>query len=353
MAQNRPKISPLSDGSVPGFGAFTGLGGLICGVSLLFGSSAFGPAGAVHAASKSKPSATTTVAPKTPVPAGKSSAKTPKKSAKPLKPGTPFVGWAVRGRGDWPAESSALVLEPLKGSDTIVVYQKRGSGQQIALRARQSVSGDLGLLVVGEEAGWWKVVMPVRPNGTIGWVPREEAKARITPDRVVVDLSTNSLTHFRRGQVISTQSVATGTSGTPTPSGLFFVKAIVPQKNPAGGRGPFVLVLSGFSNVLNNFEGGQGAVGIHGTSAPGKIGQNVSHGCVRVPNEYITTLAAELLPGTPVEILTKPSEAPKTRWETPAVDGATASATESGSPTTQPEEADGAVGPAGPPATGI
>ena len=48
--------------------------------------------------------------------------------------------------------------------------------------------------------------------------------------------------------------------------------------------------------------GGAGQVGIHGTNDPSSIGQDVSHGCIRVPNEVISQLN-ELLPlGTPVVV---------------------------------------------------
>jgi hypothetical protein len=64
-----------------------------------------------------------------------------------------------------------------------------------------------------------------------------------------------------------------------------------------------VFGLSGFSDVLTSFGGGEGVIGIHGTNAPGKLGSNVSHGCVRVDNVTITKMARSLPLGTPVEII--------------------------------------------------
>ncbi len=238
------------------------------------------------------------------------------KAAKIVQPGKNFVGWDKRTASDWPASDSAVILEPM--AQTILVrkspnYETPG----ILLGSGTSVSGSLGLLVVGESAGWWKVLLPVRPNGTVGWVEASTANARLVRERIVVDLAANSLTLLVNGKVARTESVATGTSGTPTPDGLFFVKSIVPQANPAGGRGPFVLVLSAFSNVLNSFDGGQGAVGIHGTSAPGKLGQDISHGCVRTRNDTIVYFAKNLRTGTPVEIHGSAGRAPTSRWSTP------------------------------------
>ena len=54
--------------------------------------------------------------------------------------------------------------------------------------------------------------------------------------------------------------------------------------------------------MLTEFAGGDGQVGIHGTDDPGSIGNPVSNGCVRVPNDVAVQLA-ELLPlGTPVVV---------------------------------------------------
>ena len=63
--------------------------------------------------------------------------------------------------------------------------------------------------------------------------------------------------------------------------------------------------LSGFSNVLTSFNGGQGVIGIHGTNAPEALGSDVSSGCIRMHNDAITRLVQEIgLPlGTPVEII--------------------------------------------------
>jgi lipoprotein-anchoring transpeptidase ErfK/SrfK len=247
-----------------------------------------------------------------------------KKGGQVLQPGKPLIGWELRGPTDWPAADAAIVAEPV--DNTILVRQSPDfSTPGIVLRSGGSVSGKLGLLIVGESNGWWKVLMPVRPNGTVGWVQRTTVKTRVITERVVVDLAANTITIYKSGKVVRTEAAATGTSGTPTPDGLYFVKAIVAQSNPNAGRGPFVLVLSAFSEVLNTFDGGQGAVGIHGTGSPSKIGQKVSHGCVRVRNQTIIEMAGSMRPGTPVEILARASDAPATRWTPPTDAGDTSS----------------------------
>jgi len=54
--------------------------------------------------------------------------------------------------------------------------------------------------------------------------------------------------------------------------------------------------------VLDQFAGGDGQIGIHGPNEPDLIGQSVSHGCVRVPDEVIEALAGSVPLGTPVTI---------------------------------------------------
>jgi lipoprotein-anchoring transpeptidase ErfK/SrfK len=312
----------------------------------------------VGAASSKKPvqSTPTTVAKGTAVKGTAAKGTKAKKGGQVLQPGKPLQGWDTRGPSDWPAANVALVAEPVE--TTILVRRSPDfSTPGVLLSSGGSVSGTLGLLIVGERDGWWKVLMPVRPNGTVGWVQQSSVDTKVVKERVVVDLSNNTITVYRGGKVVRTEPAATGTSGTPTPDGLFFVKSIVPQSNPNAGRGPFVLVLSGFSEVLNTFDGGQGAVGIHGTGAPSKIGQKVSHGCVRVRNETIIELAASMQPGTPVEIYQKPSDAPKKRWSPASTTASSESsdAASSGTSTTSvPGSSDsGSVNSAQPPVTGV
>jgi lipoprotein-anchoring transpeptidase ErfK/SrfK len=44
-------------------------------------------------------------------------------------------------------------------------------------------------------------------------------------------------------------------------------------------------------------------VAFHGTSKPELIGQAVSNGCIRVPNDAIAKIAATVPVGTPVDIV--------------------------------------------------
>jgi lipoprotein-anchoring transpeptidase ErfK/SrfK len=67
--------------------------------------------------------------------------------------------------------------------------------------------------------------------------------------------------------------------------------------------------LTAHSDVLQQFEGGDGTVGIHGRGAASLVdplGSARCHGCVRLANgaidQLVKTVGDERLLGTPVEI---------------------------------------------------
>jgi lipoprotein-anchoring transpeptidase ErfK/SrfK len=63
-----------------------------------------------------------------------------------------------------------------------------------------------------------------------------------------------------------------------------------------------VLPLTGYSETLNEYAGGDGRVAIHGTSLPSLLGTRASHGCIRVRNADIVRISRLVRPGTPVQI---------------------------------------------------
>ncbi len=150
--------------------------------------------------------------------------------------------------------------------------------------------------------GWLEVNLPVRPNGSTGWIRATDVDVVPVNYRVVVALRSFRITVFRGDEVILSEPVGLGTSSTPTPGGKYYIKELLKPPNPRGAYGPYAYGLSGFSNVLTSFAGGDGVVGIHGTNDPSSIGRSVSHGCIRMSNSGISTLAKMLPLGTPVEI---------------------------------------------------
>jgi lipoprotein-anchoring transpeptidase ErfK/SrfK len=150
-------------------------------------------------------------------------------------------------------------------------------------------------------ATWYRVQLPLRPNGTVGWVPAAQVSLAPVRTRIVVDVSARRLTLYRSGRPILTSSVAVGASSTPTPIGRYYVNQRLIPTDPHGPYGPAAVGVSAFSNVLTGWAQG-GPIGIHGTNEPWSIGHTDSNGCIRLPNRIVRRLFKQVLMGTPVII---------------------------------------------------
>ena len=146
---------------------------------------------------------------------------------------------------------------------------------------------------------WYRVSIPMRPNGTYGWIPADTVKLSPTHSQIVVNLQSRTIDIYRFGRRKWHGIVAIGAPGRETPVGHYFVAArFVPYHDPF--LGVFAVETSAYSK-LTEWPGG-GVVGIHGTDEPQLLGEAVSHGCVRVANvtaEHLRTLAPL---GTPIWI---------------------------------------------------
>lgn len=163
----------------------------------------------------------------------------------------------------------------------------------------------LVFLVVSEQSGWFNVNLPIRPNGSTGWVKASDVTTALNPYKVVVQLSAHKLKLIQDGsKVVYEFPIGVGTQDTPTPGGVFYIKELLQPPDPNGAYGPYAYGLSGFSEKeeLANFNGGSGVIGIHGTNQPEAVGTDVSHGCIRLRNDDILKLVQVLPLGTPVDI---------------------------------------------------
>jgi len=163
----------------------------------------------------------------------------------------------------------------------------------------------LRMLVVEERGDWLKVLLPIRPNGSDGWIRRNVVDVETHDYRMLVELGAHRITVWQGDEVVLQEPVGVGASGrTPTTQGLFYTTELFEvAPNQRSAYGPFAFALSGFSEVHYTFgEGGTGVLGIHGTNDPSGLGRDVSNGCIRMSNEGITKLAGMLPLGVPVEI---------------------------------------------------
>ena len=152
-------------------------------------------------------------------------------------------------------------------------------------------------------SGWINVNLPVRPNGSTGWIRSDKVKRQRTLYSIQIDRQNFELKVLYDSQPILTTPVAIGNGDTPTPAGKFFITELLDSSELNPAYGPYAYGLSGYSETLKEFKGVDAIIGIHGTDDPSSIGKNVSHGCIRVDNNIISEMTEYLPFGTPVEII--------------------------------------------------
>ncbi|MEK3722250.1 L,D-transpeptidase [Paenibacillus sp. FSL H8-0034] len=106
--------------------------------------------------------------------------------------------------------------------------------------------------------------------------------------RIIIDLSDRMLYLLDDNKVTRGFPIGIGKVLTQTPVGVYTIINKVP--NPGGPFGAFWMGLS------------RPHYGIHGTNDPASIGHLVSHGCVRMYNQDVLTLASMVSVGTEVTI---------------------------------------------------
>jgi hypothetical protein len=199
------------------------------------------------------------------------------------------------------AAYAAVVTRP-------TVARRRPGGKAIERFTRINVNGVptvLGVLGVKRDATcaptWYRVQLPIRPNGAVGWVRAADVRLRRVTTRIHVDLSARRVTLYRQGRKVLETVAAIGKPGTPTPTGRYYVNQRLVAPDPSGPFGPAAVGISAFSPTLQGWTQG-GPIAIHGTNAPRLLGSAVSYGCVRVANQVLLRLFEQAEEGTPVVI---------------------------------------------------
>lgn len=150
--------------------------------------------------------------------------------------------------------------------------------------------------------GWLRVLLPVRPNGSTGWIRASDVSVAENPYRVTVSLGDHRITVTRETDVVYEGTIAAGKPETPTPQGEFYLRILIQSIDPGSVYGPYAYGLSSHSETLETFAGGDAQTGIHGNNDASVLGQDVTNGCIRLDNAAITTLASLLPLGTPVHV---------------------------------------------------
>lgn len=156
--------------------------------------------------------------------------------------------------------------------------------------------------IVGESGDFYNVQVPMRPNGSTGYIRKSEVDVISTDQRILIDLSERSVIVWNGDEVVLDTTGTIGQPGTPTPTGSFYVRNVF-EWYADSIYGPYVIPLSAYSESIDQINGGDAVVAIHGTQRPDLVGAAASLGCVRLENDALRALAAIVEPGAPVEVV--------------------------------------------------
>ena len=197
----------------------------------------------------------------------------------------------------------AQVKPDLKAIDVFDAPDAPAPKMQLSNPNREGVAR-VFLLDGGQGSPWLNVDLPVRPNGSKGWIKSDDVNLSVDYWQVRVELGAHRITVWNGADVVHTEPVGVGTAASPTPPGEYYItEALTVPSFQYSAYGPYAFGTSAFSRVLYHFGGGPGQIGIHGTDEKGSIGHSVSHGCIRLRNRDIVRLAHLLPLGTPITIV--------------------------------------------------
>ena len=124
-------------------------------------------------------------------------------------------------------------------------------------------------------------------------------------ERIVINVAERTLIIVKDDNPVATYPIAVGKPETPTPTGAFRVLKLDPH--PASRTGMLGTRWIEFSRT-KMANGRWFLYGIHGTNEPSKIGQAVSHGCIRLSNEDIEEVFRRAYIGETVTIMDSPGK---------------------------------------------
>ncbi len=190
------------------------------------------------------------------------------------------------------------------------------AGETVALRAKPrgqvvrevAATTQFGspttLTVAAARGGWLGVTSTDLPNGTLGWVKKEDRSVaeRRTQLKIRVDLSERRLQLVDGDRVLRSATVGIGRPGSATPTGRFAVTDKLDGADYGAYYGCCIIALSGHQpNLPPGWPGGD-RLAIHGTSNPATIGARASAGCLHAGQSHLRALMRRVPLGTPVHV---------------------------------------------------
>lgn len=173
------------------------------------------------------------------------------------------------------------------------------------LLAETPFGNRLALLVeeFDSSGNWARVLLPVRPNGTTAWVQTAFFETQSHNYHITIDISDNKVNVYQGDELLIEQIAVSGKETRPTPVVRAYIDEKIAGASLSPAYGDWVLSIAAFSEVLGTFGGNMPKLALHGTNQPELMGQYVSSGCVRIPNEVVSFIADTVPVGTIVDIV--------------------------------------------------
>lgn len=233
---------------------------------------------------------------------------TPIPTPTPPPPDDPWEVFILTAKDD--AKFEVPVFDEPEGTaGTRTFVYKDESQVNYPLETKTYYGNKLVLMVTDGKPGddFVQVMLPTRPNGTLGWVQTALFDWSSHNFHIDIDI-TNATVEVYEGEELIISSGAImgedtdrdGLKNTRTPE----VEAYIDEKLDGfnAAYGPTILSIAAFSNDIKEFSGGLPKLALHGTDVPDKVGEYISNGCIRVPNDIITQIADTVPVGTQVRI---------------------------------------------------
>jgi hypothetical protein len=141
--------------------------------------------------------------------------------------------------------------------------------------------------VLEKRPGWLLVRLPVRPNGSNGWIRSSDVKLYANPFMLVFYQADKKLVTCENGKEVRTDSVVSFEHLPTEP--MYFLDLIKPANTV--NDGPYMFGLSGFSK--------DSSLRLRISAGPKNAPKDETRPGIKVSNEAVTILASKLLLGTP------------------------------------------------------
>src|SRR5438105_1043658 len=123
---------------------------------------------------------------------------------------------------DAPDDPNRAIVAQAQGPTVGVYHGPTDPTPYVQLANPNRDGAPLVFLVKERDINWLKVLLPVRPNGTTGWIKADQVNLASDYYKVVVELDAHRISVYDKGDVIQAEAIGVGRAETPTPGGEYY-----------------------------------------------------------------------------------------------------------------------------------